>query len=196
MRNWWYGDKRDLVKWSVLIHLADMNTVKRILQIAYLQASDFPKVEIDKEEKDMPKEVQTHFRDIRNIEALLSPIKVSVFSKIIVDRKQYLREAKEFISLYQKERCVVFLDPDTGLEPARPSLKHVLKEEAREFWKTLRTNDLLALYQHETNKAGRPWEETKRIELEKAIGAPKGSVMVGRSLKVAKDVVLFYAKKT
>jgi len=37
MRNRWYSDKRDLVKWSILIHLARMTAATRILQIAYFR---------------------------------------------------------------------------------------------------------------------------------------------------------------
>lgn len=195
MKNCWYGDNRDLVKWSVLMHLAKINSASRILQIAYFQEHSFPKVEIDKEERDIPEEIQTHFRDVRNIHELSSPIKVNVFSKVIADRKQYILEAKEFIALYPEDRCIVFLDPDTGLEPTRPNLKHVLNKEANEFWKSLKVGDMLVLYQHQTNKNGRPWEEPKRLQFERAICAPKGSVKVGRGLKLAKDVVLFYVRK-
>ncbi len=50
----WYGDNRDLVKWSVLVHLAKMNTAKRILQIAYFRDDDFSGVEIDGGKFDIP----------------------------------------------------------------------------------------------------------------------------------------------
>jgi hypothetical protein len=195
MKNCWYADNRDLVKWSVLIHLAIVNSATRILQIAYFQEHSFPKVELDKEEKEIPQEIQTHYRDIRNIENLSSPIKVNVFHKVITDRRQYLLEAKKFISSYIKDQCVVFLDPDTGLEPKNPSLKHVLNEEAKEFWKSLKVGDVLVLYQHQTNRNGKPWKEPKRAQFEKVIDGPKGSVKVGCGPKLARDVVLFYAVK-
>jgi hypothetical protein len=150
---------------------------------------------LDEEEMEIPEEVESHFRDVKNIEGLSSGINVNVFSKVIADRKQYLIEAKEFISLYAKDRCVVFLDPDTGLEPTKPSLKHVLNNEANEFWESLKTGDALVLYQHQTNRNGQPWEEPRREQFEKAIGAPRGSVKIGRGSKLANDVVLFYAVK-
>jgi len=31
----WYGDKRDLVKWGILLTLAKMFSARRILQVAY-----------------------------------------------------------------------------------------------------------------------------------------------------------------
>lgn len=177
------------------MHLATLNSASRILQIAYFQEHTFPKVELDAEEMEIPEEVETHFRDVRNIERLSSAIKVNVFGKVLTDRTQYLVEAKEFISLYAKDRCVVFLDPDTGLEPTKASLKHVLNKEANGFQESLKTGDILVLYQHKTNKNGQPWEEPKRVQFEKAIGVPRGSVKVGRGSKLANDVVLFYAVK-
>jgi hypothetical protein len=174
-----------------------MNTANRILQIAYCQGSNFHGVEIDKRKMDIPEEVRTHFRDIRNIQKLVSPVMINIFDEVISDRKRYLAEAKKFISSYRKERCVVFLDPDTGLEPEKsePNLGHVLAKEAKEFWDTLKPFDTLALYQHQTNRSGKPWEETKRVQFEEAIGIPQGSVKIGRGLQLAKDVVLFYVQK-
>ncbi|WP_157844579.1 hypothetical protein [Dehalococcoides mccartyi] len=34
MKDKWYGDKRDLVKWGVLLTLAKMFSARRILQVA------------------------------------------------------------------------------------------------------------------------------------------------------------------
>jgi hypothetical protein len=195
MKNCWYSDNRDLIKWSILIHLAFMNSASRILHIAYFQEHSFPKVELDYEEKAIPREVQQHFRDIKNIENLSSPNKVRLFDKVIIDRNRYVFEAKKIITRFIDDRCVVFLDPDTGLEPKKPSLKHVLRKEANEFWENLKLGDVFVFYQHQTNKSGEPWEESKRVEFEKAIGAGKDTVKIGRGPKLAKDVVLFYAIK-
>ena len=34
MRNEWYGDKRDFLKWPSLLHLAQREGIKRIFQVA------------------------------------------------------------------------------------------------------------------------------------------------------------------
>ncbi len=60
MKNCWYADNRDLVKWSVLMHPGIMNSASYILQIAYFQKCSFAKVELDTEEKVIPEEVQKH----------------------------------------------------------------------------------------------------------------------------------------
>ncbi len=47
MRNKWYSDNRDLVKWSVLLLLAEGCGADRIIQIAYYKESPFQELEID-----------------------------------------------------------------------------------------------------------------------------------------------------
>jgi hypothetical protein len=43
MKDEWYGDKRDLVKWGVLLHLAATFKATRILQVPYYgQANGAP----------------------------------------------------------------------------------------------------------------------------------------------------------
>lgn len=198
MRPKWYGDNRDLVKWSVLIHLAKMNTAKRILQIAYFRDHDFSGVEIDGGKFDIPSEIRAHFRDIRRTQDLSSPLKVSILDTVFENRKEYLDQAKEFITSFSHERCIVFLDPDTGLEPARPNLNHVLNCEIKELWDTMKQGDILALYQHKTNKKGGPWVkwvEPKRLQFERAIVAATGSVKIAHGFRLTDDVVLLYVPK-
>jgi hypothetical protein len=195
MRPKWYGDNRDFVKWSVLIHLAKMNTAKRILQIAYFRDNDFDIIEIDGEKFNIPSEVKAHFRNIRKIEELSSPVKVSVFDTVFKNRIEYLDQAKKFISSFSRERCIVFLDPDTGLEPSNPNLNHLLGREVTEFWAILKPGDVLALYQHKTNLNNKLWVEPKRVQFERAIKVPEGTVKIAHGLKLARDVVLFYVHK-
>lgn len=195
MRNKWYGDKRDVVKWSVLIQLANIKAASRILQIAYFREDDLNHIEMDGNDYDIPTEVMAHFRDIRRIHVLPSHVKVTIFDKVIADRNDYLDKANEFISSFKEERCIVFLDPDTGLEPTSHNLNHVLDKEAKAYWDMLKHFDVLALYQHQTNRNGDAWEEPKRMQFEDAIGVSHGLVKIGRGLHVARDVVLFYAQK-
>ena len=67
MRNKWYGDNRDLVKWSVLLHLAMQTDAQRILQIAYFRHDDFSELTIDDERFKIPLEVRAHFRVARDV---------------------------------------------------------------------------------------------------------------------------------
>ncbi len=195
MRNKWYSDNRDLVKWSILTHLARMASVARILQIAYFRHDDFEAIEIDGKQFEIPSEVKSHFRDIRRIEDLSSHVEINVFDAVFQNREVYHLQARDFIKSFAKEKCIVFLDPDTGLEPAHPNLTHVLEEEIRKIWVALKSGDVLVFYQHQTNRNGAPWIEPKRSQFERAIKAPNGSVKIAHGFKLARDVAFFYVKK-
>lgn len=195
MKNKWYSDNRDLVKWSILIHLAKLTSASKILQIAYFRHDKFDPVEIDGEPFEIPTEVTSHFRDIHKIEGLSSQIGIHVFDMVFENRDEYLLQASSFMKSFANERCIVFLDPDTGLEPAHPDLTHVLEKEIKRIWATLKIDDILVFYQHQTNRNGKPWIEPKRSQLEMVIEAPVGSVKIAHGMRLAHDVVFFYVKK-
>ncbi len=194
MKDKWYSDNRDLVKWSVLTHLAKRNAATRIFQIAYYRNDTFEGIEIDGEPVESPTEVKDHFRNIRKVEELSSDIKINVFDTFFQNRTEYLTQSLNFINSFANEHCIVFLDPDTGLESANPSLNHVLEGEVKKFWDTLKPGDVLVFYQHQTNRNGTPWMELKRMQFEKAIQAPEGSVKIAHGVKLARDVAFFYIK--
>jgi len=196
MRDKFYSDNRDLVKWAVLHRLAEIYKAPRILQLAFYRPSEFPKVTVDGKEHKIPQEVLSHFRDLRKIENINSKIQVAVFDDLFDDRTSYLKSVKKFLSKFQEETCVVFLDPDTGLEPKKtPKFDHVLDLEAKSIWKATKAGDVYVFYQHQTNKAGQPCIEPKRSQLENALDLNKHSIKVASGLKIARDVVFFYAPK-
>jgi hypothetical protein len=47
MRDKWYSDNLDLVKWSTLLLIAKQNYSECILQIAYLRKNDYAKIKVD-----------------------------------------------------------------------------------------------------------------------------------------------------
>jgi hypothetical protein len=194
MQDKFYSDKRDLVKWAVLHRLAEIYHAYRILQIAFYRPSEYAKILLDGEERDIPHEILGHFRDLRTVETINSKIRVKVFAELFEKRDSYLKSVKSFLSSWD-ERCVVFLDPDNGLEPQRPSLKHVLESEAKAIWEATKSGDVYVFYQHQTNQAGRPWIEPKRRQLEEALGLPKHSIKIAQGPKIAHDVVFFYQQK-
>jgi hypothetical protein len=195
MRNEYYSDKRDLIKWSVLLFLARKQKADRILQIAYFNTSKYGDIEIDGQRFQPPAEVISHFRSIGNIVTLSVRPRISVFDTPFADRKTYHRAALDFIAAFQDERCVVFLDPDIGLEPKNPDARHVLNGEVRKIWNKLPAKWTLVFYQHETNKAGKPWIEDKRRQLANAIAVEIDAIGVASGTKIAKDVVFFHLTK-
>ncbi|MBM3254023.1 MAG: hypothetical protein FJZ16_07215 [Candidatus Omnitrophica bacterium] len=196
MRPAWYADKRDLVKWSVLYHLADIYGCKRILQIAFFRDSKFGKVNVGGEDKEIPPEVLKHFRELRNICNMTSRLKIEFFDKKFKDRNSYWESVKSKLAEYSHEKLIVFLDPDTGLEPeiARPSLKHVLRLDVKKIWEgeALKSGDLLVFYQHSFRD--KEWVEKTQKALKKATQA-SFKIARGEGPAIAKDVVFFYLQK-
>lgn len=195
MRDQWFGDNRDLVKWSVLFHLAEENNATHILQVAYFRPSSYGKIRIDNKEINIPAEVLSFFRNISNIKKINSKIKVEVFDRKFENRIEYEKAAIKFISDYSNSRCIVFLDPDTGLEPTNPDLKHVLSSEARRLFQSIKPDDIFVFYQHKTNRNGQPWIEPKKVQLAASLAVENSEIKIAHSPKIAHDVVFYYIKK-
>jgi hypothetical protein len=170
----------------------------RIIQIAFINPSEYGDIEIDGERHQIPLEVLSHFRDIRNVTGLSQHPRISVFDIVLHERDSYLRAALSYVASFSNERCVVFLDPDTGLEPknGRGDSKHVLNHEARAFWDALPQGSMFVFYQHETNKTGKPWIEEKCAQLSDAIGVPPNEVGVASGQNISRDIVFFHASKS
>jgi hypothetical protein len=196
MKDIWYGDNRDLIKWGVLLTLADQHRIGRILQVAYFRPSIWPTIEIDGVAHPLPAEVVEHFRDFRTIARLpkgprsleILPIEVP-----FVDRDRYLSAVIDAI-LESPAPSIVFLDPDTGLQPPRPSMEHILESELTAIWDRMRESDVLVFYQHKTNRTGAPWIDPKRAQFERAIGIAPGSARLAGGA-AARDAVFFIAPK-
>lgn len=197
MRDKWYSDNRDLVKWSTLLLIAREYRSDCILQIAYFRQSQFGKVTIDGRESEIPSEVLAHFRDIQKITELTTYPEVIVFADEFGDRDKYLAAINKFINENsKKQRCIVFLDPDTGLEPhTRRNHKHVLRKELKEIWDEISSQWIIAFYQHKTTKKREEWIEPKRKQFSEAITIPLKAVKVASGIHIANDVVFFFAEK-
>lgn len=197
MRDQWYADKRDLIKWSALLLLAREAKADRVIQIALYNQSKYGDIDLDGQRHSVPEEVLAHFRDLRTVVGLTQNPRISVFASPFLDRKAYFRCALSFVASFANERCVVFLDPDTGLEPANGAdAKHVLDQEAGEVWSALTAGTLFVFYQHKTNQSAEPWIEPKREQLAKALGVALSHVKIASGPGVAHDVVLYYATKS
>lgn len=195
MQDRWYADNRDLVKWGVLLRLAEIFKAQRILQLAFYRPSTFGRIVIDGRARDLPPEVIRHFRDLRTIGSMGPRPGVTVFDSVFEDRATYLQSVLAFLKSFAREQCIVFLDPDTGLEPRNPGLEHVLNAEAKAIWDEMKKGDVFVFYQHQTNRAGQPWVEPKRNQLAVAIDVEQDTLRVANAPEIADDVALFYAQK-
>lgn len=197
MKDIWYADDRDLVKWAVLFRLAENFKSEKILQIAYYRPSNFGQIVIDGQKEDMPKDIISYFRNIRNICLKESTVPIEVFDMIFKNRQVYTQAVVKYLSASYKEKLIVFLDPDTGLQPekTRHKLEHVLEAEVREIFGALKPGDVFLFYQHQTNRKGQEWINPKKNQLAKAIGLSTKDIKCAYGPKIAKDVVLFYVQK-
>jgi hypothetical protein len=197
MRDQWYADKRDIVKWSTLLLIAEEYHSECIFQIAYFRKSDYGKLQIDGREYDIPPEVIHHFRNITKIAELTSQHKIIILDKEFVDRNIYLNEINNYIDTNQNsKRGIVFLDQDTGLEPVgKASHKHVLEHELKSIWGKMPSGWILVLYQHKTNKNSQEWIKPKRKQFAESINIPVNDIKIASGFAIANDVVFFFAVK-
>ncbi len=198
MRDQWYGDHRDLVKWGTLLELAKRFRIDHILQVLFHRPSTWGSIVVDGESVPLPVEVREHFRNAKNIRALCESPRVEVIDSEFLERSAYLKLVQERIDARSPScNSVIFLDPDTGLQPSgslRP--EHASEAEVLGMWQRMRPGDVIALYQHQTNRSGTPWIEPKRIQLADALSLDPAAVKVAAAPAIARDVVLFFAART
>ncbi len=197
MKDKWYGDNRDLVKWGVLVKVAQQSGAKRILQVAYHRPSDWQTIEIDGHQHQVPECVIRHFRDIRDVVRLTDgsthKMQIEVLDDPFENRQAYLEEILARVRAL-RSRAIIFLDPDTGLECRKPGFEHVLESELKRIWAAMRSGDVLVFYQHQTNRNGSPWVDLKRAQFERALDIPTGSAKTAVG-KAARDVAFFLVQK-
>ena len=80
LRDTWYSDNRDLVKWATLLHLAAKHEIQRVVQVAYFQSTSPPVLEVGDSTSPMPSAVWQHFRDLHQVQGLarISGLDISV----------------------------------------------------------------------------------------------------------------------
>jgi len=196
MKDIWYSDNRDLVKWGVLLKLAELHGADTILQVAYYRSNTWPKIEIDGVSYSLPGAILEHFRRVGNAGALRSNAKILVVDLPWQDRAAYLEHVLRCIRDLPERPSIVFLDPDIGLEPkGGAGLEHVSETELRTIWQALRPGDVLVFYQHRTNRNSRPWIEPKKAQFERSLGLESGRGKVAHGQAIAHDVVLFFTQK-
>ena len=193
MQDRFYGDNRDLVKWGTLLELARQYQVKQVLQVLYHRSNTWNSIEIDGESVPIPEEVIQHFRDTKSICTLNSSVPVEVLSEAFSDRGQYLKYVIGEIQGRKAIKKIVFLDPDTGLEPqgGRPNWKHVLEGELEVIWNSLSREDVLVFYQHQPHIPD--WINTKKRQFAEAIRVPDAKRAYAPL--IAPDVVFFFAQR-
>jgi hypothetical protein len=195
MKDIWYADKRDMVKWGGLINLCRAKIIPTIMQVAYFRQEISPGLKFDGKIIPFPGEVHNFFRDLENIKALgkITGIRIKVFIEPFNNdsRIEYHRILIKKIKTLNNPK-VIFLDPDNGVAPSFCKDEHVAPEEIADIWEALSPGDFLVLYQHLFRKPG--WADLSRDKLAKACSVKLKEVHSWSS-DLAHDVVFFYLEK-
>ena len=195
MRDRWYGDDRDVVKWSAVVHLARREAIGDVLYAAlYGRGDDWPALATARGPAALPHEVVRHFRDLDDLQRLAAAagLRIETVKEPFVDRAAYFRRLCGRLE-GRPEPVLVLLDPDTGLAPdggAGPG--HVASAEVAAVFAALRPGGVLACYQHARRQ--KDWRGRARRAFANAPGVPSFEVEALRS-DLARDVLLLAVKK-
>lgn len=196
MREKWYGDSRDLVKWGTLVVLAREHRLRTIIQIPFLRGGpdgDRPTLRSGTKTWPLPDEVWSHFRNVRAVARLGSrcglTVRVCPYVFRHIRRDEYLRRVIGTLRGHRGRKAVL-LDPDTGMEPSRLTAAHVGYGEISGVWQALSRGDWLVLYQHQRRKTG--WLAEVKREFERACNTVAAHAFLSAS---APDVAFLAAAK-
>jgi hypothetical protein len=195
MQERWFADNRDLVKWATLLHIAREQSIRTIVQVPYLRSeAQMPSVRVGDADVSIDPTVWRFFRDVRRIEELgvTAGITIRVIAEPFISRARAAYVEHVFRAIADATHpLLVFLDPDTGLEPQQVGAAHTTTQEVRDSWTALAAGDWLALYQHA--RRTKTWIEDVRTQFADACDG--ANVTVARSADVGTDVAFFAARK-
>jgi hypothetical protein len=193
MQGLWYGDRRDRVKWGALAHLVDRFKLASILQVAYFRDGVARLLKTDLGERPIADDVWKHFADLAAIERLSEAlgVEVRVYGVLFDPRKreEYIEGVLSASGQGSRPR-LLFLDPDTGIEPGALTPAHASLSEITRLWTSLDHGEVLAVYQHAPHKAA--WVETS---VERMATACRGGNVRSIQGSVAADVAILWARK-
>ena len=192
MKDTWYGDRRDLVKWGTLADLAERHSLAVIIQVAYLRLGTRGVLLNGNSEVPISPAVWSFFRDVTAVRSLGDLLHRQI---VLIDqpfmpqrRRQYRQMVVESVRSVASGK-IVLLDPDTGIAQAKPSGKHVTAEDIAAVWEVLQPGDWIAVYQHQSRS--RTWRQDAQDRFAAVCG---NDIQLYTAPKVAADV-LFLAKR-
>jgi hypothetical protein len=199
MQGLWYGDKRDRVKWGALVHLSNTKGIRCIVQVAYFRHGTDLKLQTEEGEVELPVQVWNHFSNLRHIERLgeATGLKIIVLDQLFDpgNRFDYISMICLHLEEINKEinsRKIIFLDPDTGIEPEKSSgYEHVTRKDIEKIWKALSESDLLVIYQHADRT--KKWMHDRRKRMSLACGGVDVEIISGED--IASDVAMLWCCK-
>ena len=194
MKDTWFGDKRDLVKWGTLAHLARRESLKAIVQVPYLRLEQRPQLNTAAGSFDINPDVWAFFRSVTSTEALAGKLgcEVHVFAEAFDPRRRgdYLGQVLQRLAGINRKKAVL-LDPDTGMSPNTTEAEHATNAEVLACWNVLSGGDWLVVYQHFWRVPG--WRDEARRRFADCCQAT--NVEVFSSPDFVSDVIFLAAEK-
>lgn len=194
MQGLWYGDRRDRVKWGALIHLAKTRAVPRIVQVAYYRDQADRRLKTPDGAVPLPEKVWEHFSDLRQIGRLgqATRTEIVVLDEVFepAQRRAYIATILSKLSAVPSPK-IVFLDPDTGIEPGKADAAHVAAADLREVWDALAEGDVLVVYQHADHTSS--WQQERTRKFAAACGGTTVHVITG--VGMAADIAMLWCVK-
>lgn len=205
MRNEWYGDKKEVVKWASLLYLAQREGIEHIFYIVMRTDTqqDYPKIKdlngnAVLGQRDVVEQVANFFdrhKDLIRIEELGK--KHNIHIEVWLKRFEHVNRASYFAEVCRKmrvsePRSVWFFDPDTGIEPNRADGTHIKKQELRDAFAALKSGDFLACYQHNTRRGD--WRGCAHKKLARALCKKVSEVKMFKSGYSTEAIILAVRK--
>ena len=205
MRSQWYGDKRDHLKWTALLFLADRENVRHIFHIAmrtdpqpqpfhiHSDAGPLVNQEIF---ADQVAAYFHHHNDLNAIQHLGAQLNIHI-DLYDAPFAHHTRQAY-FDDVVQqmhgpRPATLWFFDPDTGIAPGnRPNQTHVRPQELQMAWNAIPEGHFLACYQHARHEMN--WHAIARNNFRQALGINNNQVEIFASNDV-RDVIVLAARK-
>lgn len=203
MRDQWYADKNDIVKWGAVFHwVGRCSQPPHVLYVPMLTPDPGTPSLVLASGTSAPVDagVYRYFRNLRGIALLPWPTGVTL--QIVENpftqagRATYFDAVKQMLLISKRlhSPTLVVIDPDDGVEPQKsPGQTHVLDAELHDIYQSMSPGDWLVVYQHihgASNKANRTMGAKSRISA--ALAAPAVEVITG---SVSQEVVMLGVQK-
>lgn len=187
----WYGDRRDRVKWGALVHWAKKSKLCSIVQVAFFRETLTARLQLQGGEEDIHPVVWDHFSDLQRATSMAPEIGIAIS---VLDRpfnpgqrSDYINEIIADIAAIKVKPRLIFLDPDTGIEPLRLQTEHVAIADIEQIWGSLDPGEWLAVYQQFDRRP--KWLDRKGAQLRAACRPGRLEVITGT--RIAADVAMF-----
>lgn len=181
MREGWFGDRYDHLKWSILLELAEQN--QTIFYVAMLRET----IESERIRKSCNPKVVSFFKSLQapknkpQLQKILElDSRIQLFDKALPDsgkqREEYFCELHHALKDSQRASFCLFLDPDTGLSE-KPSGEHLSYKELKGIWGAMKPGDRIVVYQHGWRPKGGNWHSIANTNMAEALNVPREAII-------------------